>query len=129
SCSLPLVAVCCLSISSRFSPSKHNQAAMLILGATLRRHSQPLRVSWREPSHDGTALIPHQAPGLGMTLYETAFRLQHDCPFNELSKQHPKLSISSWCNSETDVMEISADDPTSFNELRRDLKSVEKALN
>ena len=63
-----------------------------------------------------------------MTLYETAFRLQHDCPFNELSRQHPELSISSWCNSETDVMEISADDPASFNELQKDLKSVEKAL-
>jgi predicted DNA binding protein len=63
-----------------------------------------------------------------MTFYETAFRLQHDCPFNELSKQHPELSISSWCNSETDVMEISAEDPVSFNELQKDLKSVEKAL-
>ena len=63
-----------------------------------------------------------------MTLYETALRLQHDCPFNELSRQHPELSISSWCNSETDVMEISADDPASFNELQKDLKSVEKAL-
>src|SRR5437588_12753286 len=73
-------------------------------------------------------LYPSRPEAFGMTLYETAFRLQHDCPFNELSKQHPELSISSWCNSETDVMEISADDPTSFNELRRDLKSVEKAL-
>jgi predicted DNA binding protein len=63
-----------------------------------------------------------------MTLYETAFRLQHDCPFNELSKQNPELVISSWCNSETDVMEISAEDPAAFNALQKDLKSVEKAL-
>jgi predicted DNA binding protein len=63
-----------------------------------------------------------------MTLYETAFRLQHDCPFNELSRQNPELVISSWCNSETDVMEISADDPAAFEALQKDLKSVEKAL-
>ena len=42
-----------------------------------------------------------------MTLYETAFRLQHDCPLNDLSKQHPELVMSSWCNSDTDVLEIS----------------------
>lgn len=63
-----------------------------------------------------------------MTLYEAAFRLQHDCPFNDLSKQNPELVISSWCNSQTDVMEISADDPSAFAHLQKDLKSVEKAL-
>lgn len=42
-----------------------------------------------------------------MALYETAFRLQHDCPLNELSRQHPGLVMMSWCNSETDVLEIS----------------------
>jgi predicted DNA binding protein len=44
-----------------------------------------------------------------MTLYETAFRLQHDCPLNDLSKQHPELVMSSWCNSDTDVLEISGE--------------------
>ena len=41
-----------------------------------------------------------------MTLYETAFRLQHDCPLNELSKRYPEMVMSSWCNSDTDVLEI-----------------------
>jgi predicted DNA binding protein len=63
-----------------------------------------------------------------MTLYETAFRLQHDCPFNDLSKEHPELVISSWCNSEMDVLEISADDPTEFDDLQKDLKAIERAL-
>ncbi len=63
-----------------------------------------------------------------MTLYETVFRLQHDCPFNDLSRQHPDLLMSTWCNLETDVMEISAEDPAVFDELEKDLKSVEKAL-
>ncbi len=63
-----------------------------------------------------------------MTLYETAFRLQHDCPFNDLSKQHPELVMSSWCNSEMDVLEITADDPAALDELSNDLHAVEKAL-
>jgi predicted DNA binding protein len=50
-----------------------------------------------------------------MTLYETTFRLQHDCPLNDLSKQHPKLEMSSWCNSETDILEISTDDAAAFD--------------
>ena len=63
-----------------------------------------------------------------MTLYETRMRLQHDCPYNRLSTQHPDLLISSWCNSETDVMEISSDDPGAFDRIQRDVKSLEKAL-
>ena len=63
-----------------------------------------------------------------MTLYETTFRLQHDCPFNDLSKQHPDLIMSSWCNNETDVLEITAGDSSAFEDLTKDLKSMEKAL-
>jgi predicted DNA binding protein len=63
-----------------------------------------------------------------MALYETTFRLQHDCPFNDLSKHHPELVMSSWCNSELDVLEISSNDPAVFDDIRKDLKAVEKAL-
>jgi len=63
-----------------------------------------------------------------MTLYETNLRLQHDCPFNDLSRQHPELVMSSWCNSQMDILEITAGDPGAFEELAEDLKSMEKAL-
>jgi len=63
-----------------------------------------------------------------MTLYETTFRLQHDCPFNDLSRQHPELIMASWCNNDTDVLEITAEDPAAFESLRKDVKSMEKAL-
>jgi predicted DNA binding protein len=59
-----------------------------------------------------------------MTLYETAFRLQHDCPMNDLSKQHPDLVMSSWCNAETDVFEISKDEGTSFEDIEDDISMV-----
>lgn len=63
-----------------------------------------------------------------MTLYETTLRLQHDCPFNDLSKQHPDLIMSSWCNNDTDVLEITAGDPVEFDDLTRDLRSMERRL-
>src|SRR5580658_2534513 len=63
-----------------------------------------------------------------MTLYETTFRLQHDCPINDFSKLHPELVMSTWCNSETDVLEIAADDETTFGELQKDLKTFENAM-
>jgi predicted DNA binding protein len=63
-----------------------------------------------------------------MALYETTFRLQHDCPLNDLSKQHPGLVMSSWCNSETDVLEITADIPADLEFLQNDLKPLERAL-
>ncbi len=63
-----------------------------------------------------------------MPLYEIGFKLQHDCPYNELSKQHPKLVISHWCNSEKDVLEISCDDLDVFQKLQQDIQQVERAL-
>ncbi len=64
-----------------------------------------------------------------MTLYETAFRLQHDCPLNDLSKQHPELVMSSWCNSDTDVLEISKGGGVeSFDRYQDDIDSVWRAM-
>ena len=63
-----------------------------------------------------------------MTLYETAFRLQHDCPFNDLSKRYPEVVMSSWCNYENDVLEVTFDDKEDLEALQKDLKSMARAL-
>ena len=62
-----------------------------------------------------------------MTLYETAFRLQHDCPLNDLTKQHPELVMSSWCNSDTDVLEISKEGAET-DQFQEDLEGVLRAM-
>lgn len=61
-----------------------------------------------------------------MTLYETAFRLQHDCPLNDLSRKHPDLVMSSWCNSDMDVIEISQDGDLAG--LEKDLEIMWRAM-
>ena len=63
-----------------------------------------------------------------MTLYETAFRLQHDCPMNELSKRHPELVMSSWCNSETDIFEVSNGGETTPEEIAKELEWLGRAM-
>jgi predicted DNA binding protein len=82
----------------------------------------------RVPSCDGTGFIAGDASTKAMTLYETTLRLQHDCQFNDLSKAHPEMEMSTWCNSETDVLEITMGDPKSLEKLQKDIKSLEKAL-
>jgi predicted DNA binding protein len=62
-----------------------------------------------------------------MTLYETSFRLQHDCPLNDLSKEHPELVMTSWCNSDTDVIEISTKG-TGEGRFQADLEGVWRAM-
>lgn len=63
-----------------------------------------------------------------MTLYETTFKLQHDCAINDLSKEYPYLHMSSWCNSEVDVLEISADDEAAFERFQKGMYHFEKKL-
>lgn len=63
-----------------------------------------------------------------MTIYEVGFKLQHDCPFNDLSKQYPSALISHWCNNENDVMEVSYDDVSIFESLQQSLQELHKKL-
>jgi predicted DNA binding protein len=42
-----------------------------------------------------------------MTHFDVALKLQHDCPYNSFSKEHPGVVISHWCNWSRDVLEIS----------------------
>ncbi len=65
-----------------------------------------------------------------MTLYEIAFKLQHDCPYNDLSRKLPEITFAHWCNRERDVIEISCEDEdlAAFEELQKDLRSLERSL-
>jgi hypothetical protein len=38
--------------------------------------------------------------------FEVAFKLQHECPYNDFSKLHPAVVVSHWCNWSRDVLEI-----------------------
>ncbi len=53
-------------------------------------------------------------------------RVQHDCPFNDLSRKYPETRISQWCNSAADVLEIEADSLESFEGLQHDLNGMSK---
>jgi predicted DNA binding protein len=62
-----------------------------------------------------------------MTYYELAFKLQHDCPYNNFSKEHPTTVISHWCNWSRDVLEIvhrNANDTRAQQEVKKMLKGL-----
>jgi predicted DNA binding protein len=63
-----------------------------------------------------------------MTHYEVGFKLQHDCPFNEISRSHPKAVITHWCNYVNNVLEISCDEPGEFQALQKDIPGLASAL-
>ncbi|WP_232702337.1 helix-turn-helix domain-containing protein [Halobacterium wangiae] len=48
-----------------------------------------------------------------MSLYETSFRVRHECPYREISERYPDLTIREWYLSDCQVIEItSAESPT-----------------
>ncbi len=62
-----------------------------------------------------------------MTYFEVAFRLQHDCPYNDFSRDNPSAVISHWCNWSRDVLEIAHGNGKSINEqlaTKRMLRSI-----
>jgi len=63
-----------------------------------------------------------------MTHYEVAFKLQHDCPYNEFSKTHPSVVISHWCNWSRDVLEISHRDLQNDPKINLEIQKLTKSL-
>ena len=61
-----------------------------------------------------------------MTYYELAFRLNHDCPYNNFSRDNPSAVISHWCNWSRDVLEIAHGNSSADEQLatKRMLKSI-----
>src|SRR5215467_10714411 len=59
-----------------------------------------------------------------MTFYDVSFKLQHDCPYNDFSRQFPSATISHWCNWSRDVLEISNTDLSN----RRVKKAIHEML-
>ena len=65
-----------------------------------------------------------------MTVYEIAYKLQHDCPYNDLSRNLPEITFAHWCNRDRDVIEISWEDEElpNFEELQKNLRNLERSL-
>ncbi|MDG6996397.1 MAG: helix-turn-helix domain-containing protein [Nitrososphaerota archaeon] len=63
-----------------------------------------------------------------MTHYEVAFKLQHDCPYNEFSKTHPDTVISHWCNWRKDILEIAHKDLQN-EQVQQGIRKLIRALN
>ena len=59
-----------------------------------------------------------------MALQEISFRLQHDSPYNNISRKYPAIPISVWCNHDKDILEIECNDATLFDRLHDDLVNL-----
>lgn len=59
-----------------------------------------------------------------MTLYEIAFKLQHECPFNNLSKKYPEVKMFLWCNRETEILEIKHRNVDVLNQTQVDIDQM-----
>lgn len=59
-------------------------------------------------------------------MFELFLRLQHECPYNDLSRKYPEARISQWCNGSADILEIEANGLETFEQLQRELSLVSK---
>ena len=57
-----------------------------------------------------------------MAVYEIEFRLQHDCPYNNLSRKYPNLVFAQWCNYAMEVLEISYKDLSEFQTVQDEIQ-------
>jgi predicted DNA binding protein len=59
---------------------------------------------------------------------EIILRMKHTLPFNNLSIAYPDASISRWCNSMVDYLEIGSPDGAVLNDIREGLPAVVSEL-
>lgn len=58
----------------------------------------------------------------------TELRLEHDMPFNNLSKMFPDANISRWCNLQVDILEVSSQKKNEIEEIKKSLKKMLRNL-
>jgi predicted DNA binding protein len=63
-----------------------------------------------------------------MTRYEVGFKVQHDCPFNDLSKEFPSVVFAQWCNNKQDILEVSYDRLDLYDAVQERLQELAKKL-
>jgi len=62
-----------------------------------------------------------------MSLYQSSFRVRHECPYRELSERYPDLTIREWYLSDCQVLEItSSETPTA--DLLEDIERLGDVL-
>ncbi|MBI4257486.1 MAG: helix-turn-helix domain-containing protein [Thaumarchaeota archaeon] len=57
-----------------------------------------------------------------MGLSEVTFRLQHKCPYNDLSRRHPTAVMAMWCNYGKHFLEISCENPEQLRGIQGDFE-------
>jgi predicted DNA binding protein len=63
-----------------------------------------------------------------MVTYEVSFKVQHDCPFNDLSKEFPSIAFAQWCNNEHDILEVSYDRLEHYDPVQKGIQNLAKRL-
>ncbi len=58
----------------------------------------------------------------------TRLRLEHDMPFNNLSKIYPEANISRWCNLQVDILEINSQRKNEIENISKTLKKMAQSL-
>lgn len=52
-----------------------------------------------------------------MHFIDTRIRVQHLCPFCDFSKVFPEVEMALWCNRSTEVLQMTASDPSQLQEI------------
>jgi predicted DNA binding protein len=57
-------------------------------------------------------------------LIEYLVSLEHDLPFNNVSKKHPTVEIDRWCNGRVDYVEVSCENAEECAAISKEIRSV-----
>ena len=59
----------------------------------------------------------HSGFGVCVSLLDSRVRIQHPCPFCELSADFPDAEMATWCNRSYDIIQVSVRDPGQLPDL------------
>src|SRR5207245_11429036 len=63
-----------------------------------------------------------------MAVYEIDFKLQHDCPYNNLSRKYPNVLFSQWCNYSMEIREVSFKELNELSEFQAVQEDIQQYL-
>ena len=61
---------------------------------------------------------------MALAHFDVGFKLRHDCPFNNLSREYPSVVMAWWTNYDQDVLEVSGGASKATEDYQRKLQGA-----
>ena len=63
-----------------------------------------------------------------MAIFEILFKISHECPMGNISRQFPDLKMFEWCNKEHEVIELIIENRKKYSAVLNEISKIAEII-